>query len=97
MQQGFCPAASLCEVTVHHTFGNRGGAVGCGVRCVQNGRRALPQGRSSLSWVGNRGVTLFSCSGVQLHLSTATPALAPLLLPSSTAQPDFPRCPFRLC
>lgn len=42
-------------------------------------------------------VTLFSHSGVQLHLSMALLAQAPLPLPSGTAPPDFPRCLFLLC
>lgn len=85
---------SLCT---SHFWGPWHGAVGCGLKCVQHGRHALLRGRGSLSWVDSRGVTLFPCSSVQLHLSMATLVWAPLQLPSSTAQSDFPRCPFPLC
>lgn len=73
MQQGFCPAASLCEVTVHHTFGNRGGAVGCGVRGVRRmGDVHCPRGGAACPGWATGGSPCFhalvcSCTSPQPH------------------------------
>lgn len=64
--------------------------------CRESGRRAGPHGvGAACPEVGE--LTLFSHSGVQLHLSMALPAQAPLPVPNGAALPDFPRCPFPLC
>lgn len=101
VQEGFCPAVGLRGVTAHRTFEDHGTVQSDAWRCVctEHGRRALPHrvGAACPGGAGGRGVTLFSHSGVQLHLSMAPLARAPLPLLSSVAPPDFPRCPFPLC
>lgn len=98
VREGSCPAVGLRGVT---TFGDHGTVqLDAWALCVQRewGTCAAPRGGSSLSGrAEGGGVTQFSHSSMELHLSMAPPARAPLPLPSDAAPPDFPRCPFPLC
>jgi len=82
-------------------FGDRGTVQShAGAVCRESGRHTVShrpgEARPGVGAEAGR-VTLFSHSGMQLQPSMALPAWAPLPLPSSTALPDFPRCPFPLC